>query len=161
MATVLGIHVPELGGNPLGEVCHSFVYRYLIAKGNITGNLKHDPLQNLMTVDAEFLYGMGGALARQAGNMKSPPGKIIVFRDVGNRLQHSMIAIDANTWIGANNTGCFGVPGGRQTISNVGAILASDVPKKFGWKGRENLWDLGSVGVLTVSYIDPPVVHYP
>ena len=157
---VLGVHVPELGHNPTAEVCHSFVYRYLIAKGNITGKLRHDPLLNLMTVDAEFLYGNGGQPARTGRQMRAPVGSIIVFRDVGNRLQHSMIAINSNCWIGANNTGCFGVAGGRQTIVNVNSKLYSDAPKSFGWNGDDNLFDLGTVGVLTVSYIDPPIIHY-
>jgi hypothetical protein len=160
MVDVLGVHVPELGDIPLAEVCHSFVYRYLIAKGNITGKLRHDPLSNLMTVDAEFLYGTGGEPARRRGRMRPTPGSIVVFRDVGNRLQHSMIAIDAETWIGANNTGCFGVPQGRTTLRNVGSIMYSLAPRQNGWTGNDNSFNLGSVGVLTVCYIDPPIVHY-
>ncbi len=164
MATVIGVHVPELGDNPLGEICHSFVYRYLVAKGNIKGQKikDHDPMRNLMTVDAEFLYNANGEglPARVGGIMQPTMGSIIVFKDTGNRLQHSMIAIDNDTWIGANNTTCFGVAGGRQTIAGVGAILRTQTPAKFGWvNDGGNRWDLGSIGILTVNYIDPPVCH--
>jgi hypothetical protein len=160
MAMVLGIHVPELGHNPQGEVCHSFVYRYLVARGNIKGATlaQHDPMQNLMTRDANFLYSAGGALpARQNGVMQPTPGSIVIFRDSNNVLMHSMIAINANTWIGANNTTCFGVLGGRITFNNVGTILFSLNPRQNGWTGNQNVWSLGSVGNNTVTYIPAPV----
>jgi hypothetical protein len=159
MAMVLGIHVPELGHNPTGEVCHSFVYRYLVARGNIGRNMValHDPMQNLMTRDATFLYGPGGLPARQNNAMQPTPGSIVVFRDSNNVLMHSMIAIDANTWIGANNSTCFGVGGGRMTFNNVGTILFSLNPRQNGWLGNDNVWSLGSVGNNTVTYIPAPV----
>lgn len=161
MAMVLGVHIPELGNNPIGEVCHSFVYRYLVAKGNI-GNIRiwlNDPMQNLMTIDATFLYGLGGLPARQNGAMRPSPGSIVVFRDSNNILMHSMIAIDANTWIGANNTTCFGVLGGRKTFNNVGTILFSLNPRQNGWlNANDNVWSLGSIGNNTVSFIPAPTV---
>ena len=160
MANVLGTYVPELGRGAAVEICHSFVYRWLIARGRITGNYP-DPLIEMTTVQARrILFPTKGQPARVAGNIRVTMGSIIGFWDAGGNLQHSMIAVSPTSWFGANNTGCFGVPGGRRRMNNVDLIVhGPDRPRHFGWIGAGNQWQ-AQYAVLTVTYKLPPMKRF-
>jgi len=158
MSYVLGTHVPDLGANPNSEICHTFVYRWLVARGRITGNYP-DPLINLPQQQAQqILFPVRGQPARAGGAMQVTAGAIIGFWDGGGNLQHSMIAITPTTWFGANNTGCFGTGGGRLQINAVNTIVHGG-GNHFGWIGPGNQWQ-GQYHGLTVTYKLPPMRHF-
>jgi hypothetical protein len=76
--------------------------------------------------------GKGALPVRQAGINQVRPGDIVGFFTQKLALVHSMVAATAEDWVGANNTGCFGVETGRTKISNVYLkILTPDYP--IGW----------------------------
>ncbi len=154
MGIFLDTYVPELGMSPGSEICHSFVFRWLIANGNFTGDYP-DPLENVSSIDAERLFfpDMGYA-ARTGGEIQVNAGSVIGFWDYGGNLQHSMIAKTPTSWFGANNTGCFGVPGGRQQIDDVDEVVHGQ-QNHFGWTGDDNEWQ-GMYQGLTVTYRDLP-----
>jgi hypothetical protein len=110
VSTVPGTYVPN-HANPHSEVCHSFVYRWLIARGRITGNYP-DPLQELNGFSGKrLLFTPPGMPARSGGIIQAHPGDIVGFWD-GPALVHSMVVVTPTSWSGANNSGCFGVPMG-------------------------------------------------
>ncbi len=160
---VLGTYVPD-HATPHAEICHSFVYRWLIARGFITGNYP-DPLVELNTQTAPpILWPVHGAAARTLGNIHVQAGDIVGFWN-GATLVHSMVAITPTSWYGANNQGCFGVGTGRVQIANVnGGFPGSQIPNpllRLGWVGNGNQWRAMGPVVLTVTYRTPALVNYP
>jgi hypothetical protein len=143
MTMVLGTWVPIPGNNPHNEICHTFVYRWLIGRGLITGNYP-DPLRELNTFTAPpILWPSPGGAARVNGGITVTPGQIVGFWN-GHQLVHSMIAVTPTSWIGANNAGCFGVATGRVQIADVnggfpGALLPNPA-LRMGWVGNGNQW---------------------
>jgi hypothetical protein len=154
MTMVLGTWVPDLGRSPHHEICHTFVYRWLIGRGLITGNYP-DPLQELNGDTAlPILWPSPGGPARVNGNITVLPGQIIGFWQ-GHRLVHSMVAETPTAWVGANNAGCFGVTTGRTRIANVnggfpGALIANPA-LRAGWVGNGNQWRTAGGGLVTVT----------
>jgi len=79
------------------------VYQNLINQLNA-----NDQLNNYLVHNANPAQPAGAAMpAGQPIQNVQGPG-ILLFLDQGNRVQHSMIAQNANTWIGTNNGGTFG-----------------------------------------------------
>jgi hypothetical protein len=154
MTMVLGTYVPDLQA-PHREICHTFVYRWLIARGIFTGNYP-DPLQELSGPAAKpLMWPSPGGSARTNGVINVRPGHIIGFWQ-GQNLVHSMIAITQASWIGANNQGCFGVGTGRVPIPNVnggfpGALLANPA-LRMGWVGNGNHWRVMGGQLVTVTH---------
>ena len=163
MSTVLGTYVPD-HGNPHAEICHSFVYRWLIARGLITGNYA-DPLTELNGVTAlPLVWPAHGAPARAGGAIQVNAGDIVGFWN-GPNLVHSMVAVTSTSWFGANNQGCFGTGTGRTLIANVnggfpGALIANPL-LRMGWVGNGNQWRSMGGTLLTVTYRTPGHVFYP
>ncbi|GAA0722846.1 hypothetical protein GCM10009430_25660 [Aquimarina litoralis] len=154
MGIFLSTYVPELGMSPDSEICHTFVYRWLIANGNFTGDYP-DPLQNISSVEAErFFFPDMGLPARVGGEVQVRENSVIGFWDHGGVLQHTMLAITPTSWVGANNTGCFGVQGGRTQINDVDEFV-NGPRSHFGWVGDDNGWQ-GQYQGLTVTYRDLP-----
>src|SRR5262245_56339135 len=80
-----------------------------------------------------ILWPQGGQPVRVSGVNKVNAGDIIGFFDEQNGdLVHSMVAETPTQWVGANNTGCFGVPTGRTTIPNVYLVMPTPTAP-VGW----------------------------
>lgn len=157
MSIVLGTWVPDPGINPGNEICHDFVYRWLIASGRITGKYP-DPLKTLSPMVArQLLFPLAGRPARANGIIKVTPGSIIGFWE-GPCLMHSMIAVSPTSWIGANNTGCFGTSGGRIQVNNIDKIIRTK-EYHWGWIGDGNDWQ-GTMSRLRVAFSFPPMKHF-
>ena len=162
MTTVAGTYVPN-HAYPHSEICHSFVYRWLIARGRITGNYP-DPLPELNGISGKrILFTPPGMPARTGGIIQALPGNIIGFWD-GMTLVHSMVVITPNSWFGANNAGCFGVGTGRTRIMDVnggfpGAMIRN-ANMRLGWVGNNNQWR-AMAGTLRVTCRNFPVTNYP
>ncbi len=151
---VLGTQVPAAGG--LNEICHQYVYRWLVASGRVTGNA---PVTVTNLTARPTLFGVRGQPARVGGNIAVRRGCIIGFWDVNTgNLQHSMSAVAPDNWIGANNTGCFGSPGGRIAFQGVGTRVSGGA-QHFGWTGAGHRWQ-GQFQLLEVTFKLPPRKHY-
>ena len=154
-AFVVNGYVVEAGEGHT-ELCHRFVYRYLRAAGRLgAGAPNHDQLDGTAWRDVLFPNG-AGAPARANGNLADiPAGYIVGFWTEGNTLQHSMVVAGPDVWVGANNTGCFGTPGGRVFVKDVGG-RESGQQNPMGWIGQDNQWR-GQFQQLTVTYQAPPI----
>ncbi len=146
MSMVLGTYVPD-HATPHAEICHSFVYRWFIACGLITGNYP-DPLVELNTHTAPpILCAVHGAAVRPNANIHVQAGDIVGF------------------WNGANNQGCFGVGTGRVQVANVnGGFPGNQIANpllRLGWVGNGNQWRSMGGTVLTVTYRTPALVNHP
>ncbi len=158
MTTVLGTFIPKQVLTPNLEICHTFVYRWLVARGRITGNYPN-PLNQMMQVQAQqILFPIKGQPARAGGVIQVTAGTIVGFWDFGGNLQHSMIAETPTTWIGTNNTGCFAVGGGRISIPNVDQIVQGN-NSPVGWVGAGNVWQ-GLYAQFRVTYKLPPIKRF-
>jgi hypothetical protein len=133
---VCGTNVPE-HPYPHSEICHGFVYNWLIARGllervegiNDFGGPFHSGTMQ------QVLWGnMPKYPVRVGGVNRVQRGDIVGFFDAGRVLIHSMIAETATTWVGSNNHGCFGTGTGRTTIENVYAVRAPPL----GWVDRNS-----------------------
>lgn len=155
---VLGTNVPEVN-NPHSEICHTFVYRYLIAKGIYKGAYPNPKSELNDNTGAALLWPFKGLPARSGGALRIVlPGDIIGFFD-GNRLVHSMVAITFNSWVGANNAGCFGTGTARTIIDNVnhgfpGSLIPNE-SLRLGWVGTGNQWRTMGGKLVDVFYRTP------
>ena len=143
-------------GEGHNEICHRFVHRYLRAAGAVGANAPDHttPDQAMAWRGVLFPNGMG-APARLGGALANiPAGYIIGFWTQGNFLQHTMVAAGPDSWVGANNTGCFGTPGGRVFVKDVSARSASGAPP-LGWIGNGHQWR-GQYQQLEVTFAAPP-----
>lgn len=161
---VLGTNVPEVS-NPHAEICHTFVYRFLIARGIYKGSYP-DPKTELNDITgAALLWPVMGAPARTGGALRIVlPGDIIGFFD-GDHLVHSMVAITFNSWVGANNAGCFGTGTGRTIINDVnGGFAGALIPNeslRMGWVGTGNQWRTMGGKIVNVFYRTPYLKTFP
>ena len=142
---------------PAAAVCrdvgHSFVYRWLIARGVIAGSYP-SPYAPLSQSDArEIFFYQRGASARMAGKVCVPDGSIVGFWNKDNELVHSMIALHSDTWIGAQNHRCFGLDRDQKLIEGVSVFCADD-EHPYGWIADGNRWLEGD-SELTVTFITP------
>ena len=164
MTMVLGTWVPDVAGHPLDhEVCHSFVYRWLIGRGIFRGNYP-DPLTELDNLSGrQLLWPTPGGAARHNGVIQVRAGHIVGFWD-GPNLTHSMIAITATSWIGTRNQTTFGVQPGRQVIANVnGGFPGALIPNphlRMGWVGNGNQWRVMGGAIATVTHRLPLPRHF-
>ena len=162
MTMVLGTYIPN-HATPHAEICHTFVYRWLIAMGIFTGNYP-DPLQELNGVTAKpLLWPSPGGSARTNGVINVRIRNIVGFWQ-GQNLVHSMIAVTPTSWFGANNQGCFGVGTGRIQILNVNGgfpgALIPNLALRMGWVGNGNQWRVMGGQILTVTHRLPLPRHF-
>jgi hypothetical protein len=120
-----------------------------------TGNYP-DPLIELNGSTAKpLMWSFPGNPARTNGIIHVRPGHIVGFWN-GHDLTHSMIAVTPTSWIGANNTGCFGVSTGRLQIPDVNNLPANETIRnpelKLGWVGNGNEWRAMGGNILTVTH---------
>ena len=147
MTHVLGTRVPA--GTGASEICHHFVARWMQARGLIAAGVNTNVTQ---AAARALLFGPGrGQPARMGGAMLAQRCSIVGFWDDSGNLQHSMIAVASTNWIGANNTGCFGTPGGRHAIQGVDAWISGAGGQHFGWIGADNRWQ-GQYQQLYVTF---------
>jgi hypothetical protein len=159
MSYVFGTHIPD-HHSPQTEICHSFVYRWLIASGVFTGNYP-DPLVEYNGIQAKsLLWQFTGNPARINDVIQVRPGDIVGFWD-GPWLMHSMIAITSTSWIGSNNGGCFSDNRiGRIEIQNINSLLFDGNVRNYGWIGSENQWHSVNGATLTVTHMQPIRRHF-
>jgi hypothetical protein len=129
--------VPDYDDNPHMEICHAFVYRWLLNSQKtlpeLPGGVNKQTGPFNGRVMKPILWPQGGQPARVAGVNKVNAGDIVGFFDEQNGdLVHSMVAETPTQWVGANNTGCFGVPTGRTTIPNVYLVMPTPTAP-LGW----------------------------
>jgi len=154
--------VPEDAANPHAEICHAFVYRWLI------GCKLFSPTENTDPIDGPFngtmkpiLWPEGGKPVRVAGVNKVNAGDIVGFFDGNGAFVHSMVAETPTQWVGANNQGCFGTGTARTTIDNVCLKMKThDFP--IGWAAKRaetaarRLWTAPSRSASVQSIISGP-----
>lgn len=120
---ILGTWIPEDSANPHMEICHAFVYRWLIGRGRMAIAPTVDPMTGPFNGGAMgpvlWPHGVARRAVRAGGVNAVRAGDIIGFFDTAGALAHSMIAETPTTWVGANNQGCFGTGTGRTRIQNV------------------------------------------
>jgi hypothetical protein len=139
--------------HPHAEICHGFVYSWLIARGRL------NPQPNIHSTGGPFqptvmqpiLWGQPKQPARVAGINRVSAGDIVGFFDATGTLVHTMIAETATTWVGSNNQGCFGTGTGRGSIQNVYAVRSPPV----GWVDS-NSNKLQSMGGPVYAYFRTP-----
>jgi hypothetical protein len=129
---VLGTWVPE-DSKPHMEICHAFVYRWLIGRGRIVVEKESDPVSGPFGGDVmkPILFPTNGLPVRTGGVNHVKAGDIVGFFDDNDALIHSMIAETETRWVGANNHGCFGTGTGRSTIADAYAVRHP--PGPMGW----------------------------
>jgi hypothetical protein len=155
---LLDTWVPDDSAKPDAEICHAFVYRWLIGRKKILPVEGVDPMTGPFngTVMKPILWpeGEGVLPVRQAGINQVRPGDIIGFFDKNLALVHSMVAEAEEDWVGANNTGCFGTRTGRTKISNVYLKMrTNDYP--IGWVDTNGNKFIAMGGECTVVYRTP------
>lgn len=153
---LLGTWVPDTG-HPHAEICHAFVYRWLIGRGI----LHPAPITDPDPVNGPFngaamqpiLWppGIARQAVRVAGINRVSTGDIIGFFDAYGALAHSMVAETPTQWVGANNQGCFGTGTGRTTVANVYTVRSPPV----GWTDN-NSNKLNSMGGAVYAYYRTP-----
>jgi hypothetical protein len=118
---LLDTWVPDDSAKPHAEICHAFVYRWLIGRQKMSPDARSDPVTGPFNgaVMNPILWPAGGQPVRVAGVNQVKAGDIVGFFAANGDLVHSMVAETPTQWVGANNTGCFGVPTGRRTICNI------------------------------------------
>jgi hypothetical protein len=118
---LLGTLVPEYDDKPHMEICHAFVYRWLIHSQKMLEDARCNPKTGPFNgaVMKPILWPEGGQPVRVSGVNKVKAGDIVGFFAENGDLVHSMVAEEPAQWVGANNTSCFGVPTGRRTICNI------------------------------------------
>lgn len=149
---VLGTWVPDDSANPHMEICHAFVYRWLIGRGNMVASPHSDPMTGPFNGEAmkPVLWANTGQPARVGGVNQVAPGDIVGFFDNAGGLVHSMIAETATQWVGANNQGCFGTGTGRTTVPDA---YANNPP--LGWTDALGNTFNTMGGPVTVNYRTP------
>ena len=169
---VLGTQIPD-APVPHVEICHTFVYRWLIASGIYSGNYSPsfpNPQEcelNGATAKPLLFPVISGHDARRIhptppwvktkpryylNGVKVERGSIVGFWN-GANLSHSMIAITPSSWIGVNNQGCFGVGMGRKTVNDVPHFSVRT--HRCGWLDSGNVWMTPFNQQLTVTYLKP------
>jgi hypothetical protein len=132
---------PEGGG----ETCHVFCYRWLLQAKRITGKVPKAG----ETMDAQRAIAYLGvrstdAPARVNGELALEAGDVVSFW-LGDKLVHTMIAEQPDSWVGMNNGGCFAGGGtSRQRFDGIGTRVAGSqrpIPKGAeGWVGNGSEW---------------------
>lgn len=160
---VLGTHVPDQLQQPNQENCHHFVYRWLIARGLITGTYPN-PNETLGNgILRPILWPTPGGSARHNGNIQVRRGHLVGFWQRAI-LVHSMIAIGPTHWIGANNIqSCGAYRGGRMEFPNINILLFNNhlpAPRHLGWiNANDNQWKhMG--GIVRVTHRLPIARHF-
>jgi hypothetical protein len=151
-----GTRVPEDAANPHAEICHAFVYRWLMGRQLMSPAEKPDPIDGPFngTVMKPILWPEGGKPVRVAGVNKVNPGDIVGFFDGNGALVHSMVAKTPTQWVGANNQGCFGTGTARTTIDNVYLKMKThDFP--IGWADNIGNRFITMGGECTVVFRTP------
>ena len=150
---VCGVVVPD-APHPAGEICHAFVYRWLIASQRITGTHWHPDAVSFHTPAVAQIWrgqlGQHATPARRHGTFFSMPGEIIGFWENGGLL-HSMVADTSTVWAGANNGGTFGGDGGRRMITMNSTVYTSPAADAPGWLGDGNRWRRSDGVVVEVT----------
>lgn len=162
MKIVLGTWVPTINQNPYAEICHAFVYRWLIARGSLLPDARASqvigPFDGVTMGPILWPGGSGiGTPVRVGGINAAAAGDIIGFFDGTGGLVHSMVAETAVQWVGANNAGCFGTATNRTTIPN--AYNRMNPP--LGWMNVNNNSFQSMGGALTVHRLSLPVAFPP
>lgn len=156
---LLGTWVPENAIAPHAEICHAFVYRWLIGRGRMVAQLGSDPMDGPFNGVAmsPILWPAGpaaGTAVRTAGVNAVAAGDIIGFFDNLGGLIHSMVAETPVQWVGANNQGCFGTGTARTTVPNVYAVMvAPGMPIGFNNVNDNTLHTMG--GAVTAVFRTP------
>lgn len=153
---LLGTWVPENASNPHAEICHAFVYRWLIGRGRMLPHIASDPMGGPFNgaVMGPVLWPGGaaiGAPVRVAGANAVAAGDIIGFFDANGGLVHSMVAETPVQWVGANNHGCFGTGTARTTIANVYAVMNPPI----GWMNMNDNTFQTMGGPVTAHFRTP------
>lgn len=159
-----GTNVPDANHNM--EMCHAFVYRWLVASRQITGNPRDPDLVVNGDIARPIMWAPPGLPARINGFIVVMPMMIVGFWQ-GFTLWHSMIAITSTSWYGTNNTGCFGTASdGRFLIPNVDDSTtfvgpALDLNQPPGWvNADDNQWRRADGTIVRVTCKAPTRRHY-
>ncbi|WP_270937955.1 hypothetical protein [Falsiroseomonas oryzae] len=150
---LLNTWVPEDAANPHMEICHAFVYRWLIGRGRMLAHATSDPMTGPFNgqVMRPILWPNGGQPVRVAGVNRVSAGDIVGFFAANGDLVHSMVAETPTQWVGANNQGCFGTGTGRTTVPNVYGVR----PPVLGWLNLNDNTFQTMGGPVTVVYRTP------
>jgi hypothetical protein len=161
--TVHGTQVPD---SPFGnmEVCHTFVYRWLVASRQITGSPRDAQLVNNGDIARPIMWVPRGLPARVNGLVVVMPMMIIGFWD-GPTLTHSMIAVTSTSWYGTNNTNTFGTAtAGRVLIPNVNdstTYAHVQGAQPAGWANEDDeQWRRADGSFVRVTCKPPTRRHY-
>jgi len=157
-----GTDVPDAPGHM--EICHAFVYRWLVASRQITGNPRPAAAVQNGDIARPIMWAPPGLPARVNGFVVVMPMMIVGFW-ANFTLWHSMIAITSTSWYGANNTGCFGTAdAGRVLISDIDdstTFGAPPLPQAPGWlNADDNQWRRADGTIVTVTCKAPTRRHY-
>jgi hypothetical protein len=131
---LLDTWVPDDSANPHAEICHAFVYRWLIGRQKMSPDARSDPMTGPFNgaVMKPILWPTGGQPVRVSGVNPVKSGDIVGFFAENGDLVHSMVAEGPTQWVSANNNGCFGTGTGRTTICNVYSQRC-EANLKLGW----------------------------
>ena len=157
-----GTNVPDANNNM--EICHAFVYRWLIASRQITGNPRDPDLVINGDIARPIMWAPPGLPARINGFVVVMPMMIVGFWEQFT-LTHSMIAITSTSWHGANNTTCFGtVSAGRVLIPDIDdstTFAAPGLTQPIGWlNDDDNQWRRADGSIVRVTCKAPTRRHY-
>jgi hypothetical protein len=151
---VLGVYVPP--GEGSNEVCHRFAYRWAVAAGKMreTGGVEAAAGGGNGDTMGPVLYpgGFASLAAARANRMTNvQAGDIIAMYEIrpvplSPLLGHSLIALTATHWFGANNVQTFATAPGRTEVD----VTAPKPPAR--WVDGGNRWkravDDGVVSVV-------------
>jgi len=145
--TLLGTYVPP-APEGVGEICHGFTYRWLVARGKLpeTRPALGAGWNGVVMAPVLFPNGVNTyAAARAGGVLQVQAGDLVGFYDPNTLLlQHTVIVEGQNLWFGANNAGTFQKPIGRTQV-NLNAV-----PMGYAWIDGGNQWQtpLGTCDVV-------------